>query len=95
MISGTLDYKINSLNNVTELYQNNGFQLTVPSDTHKANVAAGTFRSGAHGWWVFLKPLPPGEHTIYYNVRVTPTGPLTSPGTNPHFADITYLLNVK
>jgi hypothetical protein len=46
------------------------------------------------GWWVFLKPLPPGEHTISYNVRVTPTGALTSPGTNPHFADITYKLQV-
>jgi hypothetical protein len=96
MISGKLDYKINSpLTNITELYQKNGFELTVPSDTHKANVPPGTFRSGAHGWWAFLKPLPPGEHTIYYNVRVTPTGALTSPGTNPHFADITYLLNVK
>ena len=95
MISGTLDYKINSLTNVTELYQKNGFELTVPSDTHKPNVPPGTFRAGAHGWWFFLKPLPPGEHTIYYNVRVTPTGPLTSPGTNPHFADITYKFQVE
>ncbi|MFL6348704.1 MAG: hypothetical protein ACJ72X_10470 [Nitrososphaeraceae archaeon] len=39
-----------------------------------------------------LKPLSPGEHTIFYNIRVTPTGPLTSHGTNPHFADITYKL---
>ena len=38
MISGTLDYKINSLTNVTELYQKNGFELTVPSDTHKPNL---------------------------------------------------------
>lgn len=89
-----MDYKINSLANVTELYQKKGFQLTVPPDTHKANVPSGTFRSGAHGWFVFLKPLPPGEHTISYNVRVTPTGALTSPGTSPHFADITYNLNV-
>ncbi len=94
LISGSLDYKINSLNNVTELYQKKGFDLTIPPDTHKANVPPGSFRSGAHGWFVFLKPLPPGEHTISYNVRVTPTGALTSPGTNPHFADITYLLNV-
>jgi hypothetical protein len=95
MISGKLDYKINSLTNITELYQKNGFELTVPSDTHKPNVPSGTFRAGAHGWWLFLKPLPPGEHTIYYNIRVTPTGPLTSPGTNPHFADITYKLQVE
>jgi hypothetical protein len=38
MISGKLDYKINSLTNVTELYQKNGFELTVPSDTHKPNA---------------------------------------------------------
>jgi hypothetical protein len=95
MISGKLDYKINSLTNITELYQKNGFELTVPSDTHKPNVPSGTFRAGAHGWWLFLKPLPPGEHTIYYNIRVIPTGPLTSPGTNPHFADINYKLQVE
>jgi hypothetical protein len=89
MISGKLDYKINSLS-----YNNKGFTLTIPPDTHKADIKPGTFRSGAHGWWVFLKPLPPGEHTIFYNVRVTPTGALTSPGTNPHFADITYKLQV-
>jgi hypothetical protein len=26
---------------------------------------------------------------------VTPTAPLTSPGTNPHFADITYKFQVE
>ena len=95
LISGKLDYKINSLNNVTELYQNKGFTLTIPTNTHKADVKPGTFHSGAHGWWVFLRPLSTGKHIIYYNVRVTPTGPLTSPGTNPHFADITYKLEVE
>ena len=60
-----------------------------------SNTTPGTWRAGSQGWWVFLKPLPPGEHTIFYNVRVTPTGALTSPGTNPHFADITYKLQVE
>jgi hypothetical protein len=93
LISGKLDYKINSLTNVSELYTAD-FDLTIPPDTHKPNQTPGTWRAGGHGWFVFLKPLPPGEHTISYNVRVTPTGALTSPGTTPHFADITYLLNV-
>jgi hypothetical protein len=93
LISGSLDYKINSLTNVTELYTAD-FNLTKPSDTHKPDQTPGTWLAGNHGWWVFLEPLPPGKHTISYNVRVTPTGALTSPGTNPHFADITYLLNV-
>jgi hypothetical protein len=94
LISGSVDYKINSLNNVTELYSK-GFNLTIPPNTHEAGSKAGTWRAGSQGWWVFLKPLSPGQHTIYYNVRVTPAGALTSPGTSPHFADITYTLHVR
>jgi hypothetical protein len=91
--SGSLEYQINSLTNVTELYTG-GFNLTIPSDTHHAGYEAGTWRAGGHGWWVFLKPFPPGEHSIFYNIRVTPIGALTSAGTSPHFADITYSLQV-
>lgn len=94
LISGKLDYKINSLTNITESASKE-FTLTIPPDTHKPNQVPGTWRAVSRGWWVFLKPLPLGEHTIFYNIRVTPTGPLTSPGTNPHFADITYKLQVE
>jgi hypothetical protein len=83
----------NSLSNVTELYTAD-FNLTKPSDAHKPDQTPRTWLAGCHGWWVFLEPLPTGKHTISYNVRVTPTGALTSPGPNLHFADITYLLNV-
>jgi hypothetical protein len=84
MINGALDYEKHSLANVTDT-----------PNTHEANNKAGTWRAGSQGWWVFLKPLTPGDHTIFYNVRVTPTGLLTSPGTNPHFADVTYSLHVR
>jgi hypothetical protein len=95
LISGSLNYKINSpLTNITELYSK-GFDLTIPPNSHEASSKPGTWRAGSQGWWVFLKPLPPGEHTIFYNIRVTPTGPLTSPGTTTHFADITYKLQVE
>lgn len=95
LISGSLDYKINSpLTNITEFYSK-GFNLTIPPDTQSAGSKPGTWRAGTHGWWVFLKPLPPGEHTLFYNIRITPTGPLTSPGTSPHFADITYKIQVE
>jgi len=94
MIGGSLEYDKNSLANVTELYSK-GFNLTIPPNSHEAGNKAGTWRAGSQGWWVFLKPLSPGEHTIFYNIRVTPTGALTSPGTNPHFADITYSLQVQ
>lgn len=92
--SGKSDYKINSLENVTELYTK-AYNLTIPADSQMPNLNPGTWLAGSHGWFVFLKPLPPGEHSVFYNVRVTPTGALTSPGTNPHFADVTYDLNVK
>jgi hypothetical protein len=94
LISGKLDYKINSpLTNITEFYSK-GFNLTIPHDSHEVSKP-GTWRAGTHGWWVFLKPLPPGEHTVFYNIRITPTGPLTSPGTTTVITDITYLLKVN
>jgi hypothetical protein len=91
MRAGILDYKINSMNNVTELYSK-GFNITIPENTHLADQNPGTWRSGAHGWLAFLKPLPPGEHTIFYNVGVdiAKKDPL-----NSHAAQITYTLHVK
>ena len=88
MRGGSLDYKIKSLDNVTEIYSK-GFNITIPEDTNIPDLKPGTFRTGAHGWFVFLKPLPPGDHTLYYNVGVTGTGP------NDHSAEITYDLKVK
>jgi hypothetical protein len=88
MRGGSLDYKINSMNNVTELYSK-GFNITIPENTYEPDQNPGTWRSGAHGWFVFLKPLPPGDHKLYYNIGVTGTGP------NDHSSEITYDLKVK
>jgi hypothetical protein len=88
MRGGPLDYKINSMDNVTELYSK-GFNITIPEDTHMADQNTGTWRSGAHGWFVFLKPLPPGDHKLNYNIGVTGTGP------NDHSSEISYDLKVK
>src|SRR5205809_6044166 len=74
MRGGSLDYKINSMDNVTEVFSK-GFNITIPEDTHMPDQNPGTWRPGAHGWFVFLKPLPAGDHTLYYNVGVTGTGP--------------------
>ncbi len=93
VISGSLDYKITTLQNVSEIYTK-GFNITIPTDSNIPDLVPGEWRAGSHGWWVFLEPLPPGEHTVSYNVRVFPTGALTSPGVNPTTSDITYLLNV-
>jgi hypothetical protein len=49
------------VSNVSELYVKE-FNLTAPADTHKAFIMPGTFHVGAHEWFVFLKPLPPGDN---------------------------------
>jgi hypothetical protein len=36
-------------------------------------VRFGTFPTVAHGWFVFLKPLSPGQHSVYYENNVLPT----------------------
>jgi hypothetical protein len=88
MRGGTLDYKINSMDNVTEV-RTKAFNITIPEDTQFPDQSFGTFRAAAHGWFVFLKPLPPGNHSIYYNVGVTGLGP------NDHSSEITYDLKVQ
>lgn len=91
LTSGNLDYKINTLQNVSEIYTK-GFNLTIPEDTNLPELNPGEWRAGSHGWWVFLEPLAPGKHTIYYNVRVFPVGAITEGGT---ITDITYTMNVN
>jgi hypothetical protein len=88
MSAGNLNYKINALDNITEIYST-PFNITIPENTAAPDQNTGTFPAAAHGWMSFLKPLPPGEHTIFYNVGVTGTGP------NDHSAEITYNLRVK
>ncbi len=90
---GKVYYKINSMKNVTELYSK-GFDATLPPDTHQSSNNPGNVRAGSQGWWVFLKPLAVGSHSVVYNILVTPTGAMTSPGTSIHGATIPYTLSV-
>ena len=39
------------------------FDVTLPND-NVFGISAGTYRAVADGYWVFLQPLPPGEHEI-------------------------------
>jgi hypothetical protein len=86
-----VDYTTNSLVNVTEIYTKE-FNVTIPSNTHIPSDKYGTFHGAAHGWFVFLKPLPPGEHTIYYQNTVQPT--TISGAANVNTAQITYSFHV-
>ncbi len=89
MRAGSLDYKKNSMENVSEIYSK-GFNVTYPENSFWPDLPLGkSFNAGAHGWFVFLKPLPVGDHKLSYNVGVTGTGP------NDSTAEITYDLKVK
>jgi hypothetical protein len=85
------DYETINLINATELYSN-GFNITVPADSNLAVDYPGTHLGAAHGWYIFLKPLPVGEHTVRYinDVRETTLG-----AGNTNNADITYSFKVK
>jgi hypothetical protein len=87
-----LDYKTNIMNNVTEVYTK-PYNVTVPSNTHAPVERYGIFPAAAHGWFVFLKPLEPGNHTVYYQNSVEPT--TLSGAENTNTAQFTYFFNVK
>lgn len=85
------DLKTTNLINATELSAK-GFNITTPENSNLAVDYPGTHLGAAHGWYIFLKPLPVGEHTVRYvnDVRETTLG-----AGNTNNADITYSLNVK
>lgn len=85
------DLKTTNLMNVTEL-STKGFNITTPADSNLAVDYPGTHLGVVHGWFIFIKPLPVGEHTVRYlnDVRSTTLGP-----ENTNNADITYSFSVK
>jgi hypothetical protein len=87
-----LDYKTNIMNNVTEVY-NKQYNAVVPEGTHNSNERFGIFPAAAHGWFAILKPLQPGNHTVYYQNSVEPTS-LSGAG-NSNTAQFTYHLKVE
>jgi hypothetical protein len=66
-------YKVNTMNNFTEIYAK-PFNITIPENTFLPDQVAGTWPSGAQGWFTFLKPLPPGDHKVSYTLSVQGLG---------------------
>jgi hypothetical protein len=87
-----IDYKTNVMNNVTEVYTKQ-FDATIPKESHLLSERYGTFPAAAHGWFVFLKPLQPGDHILYYQNSVEAT--TLSGAGNMNSAQFTYHLSVK
>jgi hypothetical protein len=87
-----IDYKTNVMNNVTEVHTKQ-FNAIVPKESHLVSERYGTFPAAAHGWFVFLKPLQPGNHVVYYQNSVEAT--TLSGAGNMNSGQFTYYLNVK
>ena len=64
------------LNNLQNNYATtNLFTMTLPNDNFE-NLKAGTYPTGAGGYFIFLKPLPAGQHNLHVTARVlNPTDP--------------------
>jgi hypothetical protein len=50
------------------------FSFTYPPGTHLFTSKYGTFFAAVHGWFIFLKPLPPGNHIVNYSISVVTPG---------------------
>ena len=80
--------KVNTMDNFTEIFAK-PFNITIPENTYAADQVAGTWPAGAHGWFTFLKPLPPGDHKVSYTMSVQGLGADNVASEN------TYTLHVK
>ncbi len=49
----------------------------------------GTYKGITEGYFLLLNPLPPGNHTLYYEAATNPPNP------NVYAQAVTYHLNVK
>jgi len=87
-----VDYTTNIMNNVTEVYTRQ-FNAILPEGGHIPTEKFGTYPAAAHGWFVFLKPLHPGNHTVYYQNTVEPT--TLSGAGNINTAQFTYTFKVE
>jgi hypothetical protein len=65
--------RVNTMDNFSEIYAK-PFNITIPENTYAADQVPGTWPAGAHGWFTFLKPLPPGDHKVSYTLSVQGLG---------------------
>jgi hypothetical protein len=66
------------------------FPFTSLTDTGNLGVK-GTGSSVADGYWVLLKPLSPGKHTIHFEAKWPPL----SDGTGGNYQNVTYQLTIE
>jgi hypothetical protein len=66
------------------------FNITLPEhNIWEEKEVPGTYKGITEGYFLFLNPLPPGNHTLYYEAATNPPNP------NVYAQSVTYHLNVK
>ena len=66
------------------------FNITLPEhNLWEEKEVPGTYEGITEGYFLFLNPLPPGNHTLYYEAATNPPNP------NVYAQAVTYHLNVK
>ncbi|MFZ0405725.1 MAG: hypothetical protein WAL79_07860 [Nitrososphaeraceae archaeon] len=66
------------------------FNITLPEhNLWEEKEVPGIYKGITEGYFLFLNPLPPGNHTLYYEAATNPPNP------NVYAQAVTYHLNVK
>jgi hypothetical protein len=66
------------------------FNITLPEhNLWEEKEVPGTYKGITEGYFLFLNPLPAGNHTLYYEAATNPPNP------NVYAQTVTYYLNVK
>jgi hypothetical protein len=66
------------------------FNITLPEhNLWEEKEVPGTYKGITEGYFLFLNPLPAGNHTLYYEAATNP------PNANVYAQTVTYHLNVK
>ena len=96
----TMDgHPLDLINDETHKVTSGLFDLILPKD-NVWGEPEGPDKAITQGWWIMLKPLPPGEHTVHYTTgyrdsRSDPTIPPGQGNLAPYIQDVTYHLKVK
>jgi hypothetical protein len=97
----TLDgHSLDLINDEAHKVTSDLFNLTLPKD-NVWGEPEGPDKAITQGWWLMLKPLSAGEHTVHYNTGYgnSKSNPAKIPpgqgNAAPYIQDVTYHLTVK
>ena len=93
----TLDGKpLNLTNEEKDRVTSTPFNITLPDNNIWNESPHTPFLAVADGWYLVLKPLPPGNHVLHYTTGYQiPPAAVGADNTEGYIQDVTYNLVVK